>query len=137
MSAPSARPTTPADDGWAILALPPGERDLAVADYWDTSQERSQRRRNAPRRNALVRRGGGRASIALAALALGGTVAADGASVAQAVTTTGTGLRPGDSGPRVKALQRALGVTADGAFGPKTKRAVIAFQRAHGLEAKG
>ena len=138
MSAPSARPCTPADDGWAILAQPPGERDLALAAYWDVSGERSERRRNAPRRNAIVRRAGGRASVALAALALGGTLAADGAGVAQATaTTTGGGLRPGDSGARVKALQRALGVTADGAFGPVTKRAVIAFQRAHGLEAKG
>jgi cell wall-associated NlpC family hydrolase len=138
MSALSARPHTPADDGWAILAQPPGERDLALGEYWNMSGERSQRRRNAPRRSAIVRRGGGRASVALAALALGGTLAAGGAGVAQATTTSkGTGLRPGDSGARVKALQRALGITADGTFGPATKRAVIAFQRSHGLEAKG
>ncbi len=138
MSAPSARPSLPADDGWAILALPPGERDLARGEYWQQSGERSQRRRNAPRRSAVVRRGGGRASVALAAVALGGTLAADGLGVAQATAATaGSGLRPGDSGSRVRALQRALGITADGAFGPATKRAVRAFQRAHGLEASG
>ena len=139
MSAPSARPSMPAGDGWAILALPPGERDLGVDEYWRLSGERSQRRRNAPRRSAMVRRGGGRASVALAAVALGGTLAAGGPGLAQATAATaaGSGLRPGDSGPRVKALQHALGITADGAFGPVTKRAVQAFQRARGLEAKG
>ncbi|MEP6953200.1 MAG: NlpC/P60 family protein [Solirubrobacteraceae bacterium] len=137
MSAPSARPRTPADDGWAILAPPPGERDLSRDAYWLASGRRSQRRRNAPRRSALVRHGGGRASIALAAVALAGTVASGPIGDAQAATSSSAGLRPGDSGPRVKALQRALRVTADGAFGPATKRAVKAFQRAHGLEAKG
>lgn len=51
-------------------------------------------------------------------------------------------LRSGDSGEAVKALQAALaragyGVTVDGAFGPKTERAVVAFQTAKGLFADG
>lgn len=46
-------------------------------------------------------------------------------------------LRAGDRGPAVAALQRALGVPDDGAFGPGTVRAVEDFQRAHGLTPDG
>ena len=40
-------------------------------------------------------------------------------------------------GGGVRALQRTLGVPADGAFGPQTERAVRRFQRRHGLVADG
>jgi lysozyme family protein len=43
----------------------------------------------------------------------------------------------GEKGDAIKRLQRALDVTADGDFGPATERAVIAFQKAHGLIADG
>lgn len=46
-------------------------------------------------------------------------------------------LRQGDKGDAVADLQRALKVVADGDFGPGTKKAVIAFQKAHGLYADG
>lgn len=42
-------------------------------------------------------------------------------------------LKVGSIGPEVIALQNKLGITADGAFGPKTQAAVMAFQKAHGL----
>ena len=49
----------------------------------------------------------------------------------------GTVLRVGSHGPAVVALQKALHLTADGAFGPLTRAAVIAAQRAHHLPATG
>jgi N-acetylmuramoyl-L-alanine amidase len=43
----------------------------------------------------------------------------------------------GSKGENVRYLQGKLGITADGDFGPITKAAVIAFQRASGLEPDG
>jgi hypothetical protein len=54
----------------------------------------------------------------------------------------GEALSEGDSGPRVRRLQRALAslgydVTADGVFGPGTTAAVRSFQEDAGLDADG
>jgi peptidoglycan DL-endopeptidase CwlO len=46
-------------------------------------------------------------------------------------------LRLHDRGPAVAALQRALGVPADGEFGPVTLHAVKRFQAGHGLLVDG
>jgi peptidoglycan hydrolase-like protein with peptidoglycan-binding domain len=46
-------------------------------------------------------------------------------------------LRRGSTGDAVATLQRAVGVTADGDFGPQTEAAVKAFQAAHGLAPDG
>jgi cell wall-associated NlpC family hydrolase len=127
----SAGMPLPADDGWAILAQPPGVRDLGVEDYWQVSLERSLRRRNAPRRGRLIAAGGAPLSVALTAMAIGG------AGTAAAATSGDLNLDPGATGAGVRTLQQALGVTADGVFGPKTERAVKAYQANHGLPATG
>jgi peptidoglycan hydrolase-like protein with peptidoglycan-binding domain len=41
------------------------------------------------------------------------------------------------SGSSVAALQRALGIPADGIYGPQTRKAVRRFQRSHGLTVDG
>jgi hypothetical protein len=46
-------------------------------------------------------------------------------------------LRLGSRGPGVAALQRALGIADDGAFGPETHAAVIRFQAGSGLATDG
>jgi peptidoglycan hydrolase-like protein with peptidoglycan-binding domain len=46
-------------------------------------------------------------------------------------------LRMGATGADVEDLQAALGIAADGDFGPATKQAVMAFQKAKHLQADG
>lgn len=46
-------------------------------------------------------------------------------------------LKLGSNGPDVTKLQQALGLTADGSFGPKTEAAVKAFQTKNGLTPDG
>ncbi len=54
-----------------------------------------------------------------------------------ATATAAQVLEVGSRGPAVTALQRALGIPADGVFGPQTKRAVKRYQRRKGLEVDG
>lgn len=46
-------------------------------------------------------------------------------------------LRQGSRGDSVRELQTLLGITSDGAFGPQTHNAVMAYQRANGLSVDG
>lgn len=46
-------------------------------------------------------------------------------------------VKQGSRGADVKHLQKKLGITADGIFGPKTKAAVVTFQTKHGIKADG
>jgi peptidoglycan hydrolase-like protein with peptidoglycan-binding domain len=53
------------------------------------------------------------------------------------VRFSGATVGPGDNGPVVAAVQRALNLPADGAYGPFTADAVVTFQRQHGLPPSG
>ena len=57
-------------------------------------------------------------------------------AVAEAESTV-RDLKIGDTGDAVKAVQSALGINADGIFGPNTRRTVISFQSKNGLDADG
>src|SRR5439155_2231423 len=52
-------------------------------------------------------------------------------------TVSGGTLHRGSRGPAVAAMQAALGIPADGIYGPQTRRAVREFQSAHGLAVDG
>ncbi|KRE39194.1 hypothetical protein ASG73_02295 [Janibacter sp. Soil728] len=86
----------------------------------------------------------GATMVAVAAVSLGtATIGAQSASAvtsAQATNATATfsGLvKQGSRGSVVKQVQRKVGVSADGIFGPATRNAVKRWQQRHGLVADG
>ncbi|MGI8624417.1 MAG: NlpC/P60 family protein, partial [Solirubrobacteraceae bacterium] len=78
-------------------------------------------------------------SVLAAAVVVTGaaTAATDAAPATAATRTADLDLGRGASGRDVVALQRALGIPADGAFGSQTKRAVKRFQRNRGISPTG
>jgi Transglycosylase-like domain/Putative peptidoglycan binding domain len=106
-------------------------RDLSSPVPWRRSLRASQARRAARarrRRLALRGRAGITLAVALSAIAAGGALAQD------AATPAAPGVQTTDS---VRALQKKLGVRADGVYGPRTRAAVKRFQRANGLAVDG
>lgn len=57
-------------------------------------------------------------------------------TVAQPLLSQGTGTKAAPNA-EVMAIQRQLGITADGIFGPQTKSAIMAFQQQNGLTVDG
>jgi peptidoglycan hydrolase-like protein with peptidoglycan-binding domain len=63
--------------------------------------------------------------------------ATGGAESASAASTKPVVFKRGSRGATVRAIQRKLGLRADGVYGPATTRAVKRFQRKHGFKADG
>src|SRR4051794_28371756 len=136
-------------------------RALATLELWEQSLARSRQRRRLEQasRSHRQRRKGTSLAVGAAMLAAPvmpafagglsrGSSSASGRSGASdsaldlsslAAATGGRTqlLRFGDVGPAVVAIQRQVGVAADGIFGPVTRAGVERFQRAHGLGVSG
>ncbi len=134
------------DDGWAILALPrEGRRDLGRPDIWERSTRRSRQRRARAAQQRANLPASRKVGFAVAATALIAPLAQQTASAHETAAATATGtaaassglLKKGSRGPAVAALQRQLGIAADGVFGRQTRAAVRAFQARNGLSADG
>jgi peptidoglycan hydrolase-like protein with peptidoglycan-binding domain len=113
--------------------VPDSHADLAAP--WRQSLERSRRRRDALRRIRRRRFRSRGVSFVLAAvmvLGAGGALAASGGSE-PSDTTAGSEF----ASSTIAAVQRKLGVTADGVVGAQTRRAVRRFQRRRGLVVDG
>jgi len=107
------------------------QADLASPAPWRQSLRRSRERRQAAAR--LRRRRIRGRSVAI----LMGVVMTAGGGAALAAGGSTTLLHRGSHGSTIAAVQRALGIPADGVYGSQTRRAVMAFQRAHGLIVDG
>ena len=106
--------------------------DLCSSEPWLDSKRRSRARRaEAVRR--LRRMRGRRSAVAV----LGASLALAGGAMAHSGSSGGAAAQSSVQGAGVAALQRALGIPADGVYGPQTRRAVRAFQRSHGLVVDG
>ena len=116
------------------------ERDLSDEELWDLSLACARAKRRAAEKGLLPQARVASASLVVAAVAAlaptqGG--AHQRASSAGAAQIDGRLLKLGSRGPAVTAVQRALGIAADGIFGPKTRAAVRAFQARNGLVVDG
>src|SRR4051812_7739844 len=136
-------------------------RDLATLELWEQSLARSRQRRRLEHasRSHRQRRKGTSLAVGAAMLAApvmpafaggssrgsssaSGRSGATGSALDLSSLAAATGgrtqlLRFGDVGPAVVAIQRQVGVAADGIFGPVTRGGVERFQRAHGLGVSG
>jgi peptidoglycan DL-endopeptidase CwlO len=116
-------------------------RDLTDPEVWDISQTRARAKRLAAEPGTLPQ-----ARVAGAALVVAAVAAAlpvPGGAHGRARGGSGFAeirvelLRIGSRGPAVVKVQRKLGITADGIFGPHTRAAVRSFQNRHGLFVDG
>ncbi len=112
--------------------MPSIENDEPLAWYRDeirASQRASEDRRDAAfrlRRRRLRGRTGVAVLVASLTVLVGGAAASPSAIHRSSATQTTT-----------RAVQQALGIAADGIYGPQTRAAIIRFQRASGLVPDG
>jgi len=77
------------------------------------------------------------ACLILACTTSSGAALADDPGPAAEASGASVTVRMGDRGPAIERIQRRLGLSADGVFGPQTNRAVRRFQRRKDLTVDG
>ena len=108
------------------------QADLSCPATWRRSLRASQERRlrRARRRwRERIGRRGAMAAVCVLAVMSGGAFAHERSSSSERSAAV--------RGSSVRAVQEALGITADGIYGPRTRRAVRSFQRRKGLSVDG
>jgi cell wall-associated NlpC family hydrolase len=115
-------------------------RDLADPELWDISATLAHGKRLAAEPGLLPQARVAGATLVVAAVAAALPVPNGSATRARSSGTARVQvelLKFGSRGAAVTRVQRALGIAADGIFGPQTRRAVRAFQKRHGLLVDG
>ena len=116
-------------------------RDLSDPELWDISATLAHGKRLAAEPGLLPQARVAGATLVVAAVAA--ALPSPGGNAANRARSSGTArvhvelIKLGSRGPAVTRVQRALGIAADGIFGPQTRRAVRAFQKRHGLLVDG
>jgi peptidoglycan DL-endopeptidase CwlO len=123
-----------------LLARDGASRDLSDPELWDFSQACARAKRLAAEPGLLPQARVAGATLVVAAVAA--ALPVPGGAHRQARSSGSAQvhvqlLKFGSRGPAVAALQRRLGIEADGIFGPITRAAVRAFQQRHGLLVDG
>ena len=116
--------------------------DAPSSNRWlQSTMDSRRRRRDAARARSRRLRGRTAVGALVAAMTLVSGVALaherPRERAAQSAAAGGQSLKIGHRGTAVASVQRRLGLSADGVFGPVTRRAVKAFQRRRGLTADG
>ncbi|HEV7808360.1 MAG TPA: transglycosylase family protein [Solirubrobacteraceae bacterium] len=114
---------------------------IADAESGDAARElafrRSLRGSRARRAAATLRRRRALRSRGSALVTAAGLLMLSAGAVAATGGTGGATAGAAYSETTISAVQRALGIEADGILGPSTRRATRRFQRAHGLKVDG